>query len=161
MACLRHEWPQHRACPFCVIDKLKREIFLLKQPTLPGMSRGSKGDAEEGRQLAKAGMERSTEHAEKVDPGWRKLAYEVIHHLALCNATFHADDVWALAAKWGLPSPPDNRAWGGIYNRAIRAGVCERSGQFTKTKRAVAHKMDIPIYRSLIFEGEGVPGGKV
>jgi hypothetical protein len=128
MACLRHEWPQHRWCPYCLIEKLKREIFNLKQPSLPGMQRSSKGDTEEGKQLAKEGMERSTEHAEKVDPGWKKDAYDIIYDLCVREEFFDADDVWALAAKWGLPQPPDNRAWGGIYNRAIRAGICVRSG---------------------------------
>ncbi len=157
MACLRHEWPQHRWCPYCLIDKLKREIFLLKQPTLPGMNRSSKGDEEEGKQLAKEGMERATKHAEKVDPGWRKEAYEIVYACALRNEFITADDVWRGAHRWGLPAPPDNRAWGSIYVRAIRAVIIEKTGRFTQTKRPIAHRMDIPIYHSLIFPGEGVP----
>lgn len=160
MSCLRHEWPQNRWCPYCLIEKLKREIFLMKQPTLPGMDRSSKGDAEEGAQLAKEGMERSAEHAEKVDPGWKREAYEVVYAVALRNEFFDADDVWKGAARWGLPNPPDNRAWGSIYVKAIRAKVCEKTGRFSRTKRAVAHRMDIPIYRSLIYEGlRAVPNG--
>lgn len=158
MSCLRHEWPQDRWCPYCLIDKLKREIFLLKQPTLPGMERSSKGDADEGRQLANEGAERATEHAEKVDPGWKKEAYEIIHSVAMEREHLHADHVWQRAAEWGLPAPPDNRAWGSIWSKAIRAKIIEKTGRYTTTKRSVAHRMDIPIYRSLIFAGKGVPG---
>jgi len=152
MACLRHNWSQDRWCPYCLIEKLKREIFNLKQPTLPDMERSSKGPPDEGRQLAKEGAERATEHAEKVDPGWKKEAYSVIYGIAQQNEFLNADDVWKGAKRWGLPEPPDNRAWGSIWVRAKRAGVVEKTGRFTTTKRPVAHRMDIPIYRSLIYQ---------
>lgn len=98
-------------------------------------------------------MERAERSTERRIPGWSDDALDVVENVARNNEYFFSDHYHAEALRTGLPTPNDNRAWGGVLVRARRAKICEATGDFAKTKRRVAHSMDCPIYRSLIYQG--------
>lgn len=76
-----------------------------------------------------AGMARARDHAEADVPGWGDHAYALLHQYALDQRmpwTCEAFRPWAYDR--GLPVPANERAWGPVVQRAIRAGLIERVG---------------------------------
>lgn len=78
-----------------------------------------------GFDLAEAGAAAALENAGKL---WADEAYLAFCYYAKLNPTFMTEDVREFAHGHGLPFPPDGRAWGGVINRAKRAGQIERVG---------------------------------
>jgi hypothetical protein len=74
--------------------------------------------------MSAAGMVASTEHAERVITGWKDSALNFLMDYASKNEKFLAEDVVAYAIETcGVDVPPDNRAWGGIFNAASRRNL--------------------------------------
>lgn len=93
--------------------------------------------------LRDAGIEQAVTHAEEVEPQWAIRAYlfllAYIDHQRLAGAsTVVSEDVRAYAHNLGLPVPPSNRAWGGPFMRARRAGLLVRHG-ITEAKDPKCH----------------------
>ena len=82
------------------------------------------------------------------------IAYAAIVTVAKRQATVHVDDV--LAECSARPRHPN--AWGGVWMRAIRAGVIERSGelQHCRVDRG-KHAHAYPVYRSCLFVASTAP----
>lgn len=58
---------------------------------------------------------------------WNTLAYAAfVDYANAAKGTFLTEDV--RLASTDLPQPPDNRAWGGVVNRARRDGVVKQVG---------------------------------
>lgn len=77
-------------------------------------------------QLGQMAAEAAANHAERESPGWKDLAFDAFVRYAKLaapnefitkNAREHAERVW------GVPLPPDPRAWGHIATRARVEGV--------------------------------------
>ena len=86
-------------------------------------------DFETARQRADTGIRSSLEHAERVIPSWADTAFALLTRFAATSAdpfTIETFRWWAVMR--GLPYPPDNRAFGGVTQRALRAGVMVRIG---------------------------------
>ena len=85
------------------------------------------------------GIRRAAEHAEAVTPKWGDRAFEILrcfcHRPGGSGEDFTSEDVRAYAKNLGLPDPPHLRAWGGVFQRAARAGLIVKTG--TTTARAV------------------------
>jgi hypothetical protein len=64
--------------------------------------------------MSAAGMVASTEHAERVITGWKDSAL---------NFLMDYDVVAYAIETCGVDVPPDNRAWGGIFNAASRRNL--------------------------------------
>jgi len=99
-------------------------------------------DYVEAQRLKEEGIRRSLEHAERVEPTWAQQAAE---HLSdwLCEGGgldnyFMCEEVRRWAEARGLPKPPDPRAWGGVMQRARRAGVIVKCG-YTESHTPAAH----------------------
>jgi hypothetical protein len=78
--------------------------------------------------LRDQGMERATQHADRVSAAWSHLAYEGLLAYVKQRPTsmpFTTEDVRAAVR---IAEPPDRRAWGAVVARAARAGVIRRVG---------------------------------
>lgn len=95
-------------------------------------------DIEQARALRDAGIQRAVDHAEAVIPRWVDRAYEILccylKHPDRDSQAFTSEDVRVYADGLGLPEPPHLRSWGGVFQRASRAGLIERVG--VRTARA-------------------------
>jgi hypothetical protein len=102
------------------------------------------------REMAKAGMQAATDHADAEAPGWSRQAYEMFEQFAAENLEFMTEDVRVWAHKEGFPLPPDGRAWGSIAQRAVRERLVVRAGYRT-TRVPPAHATPRPVWHSQIF----------
>lgn len=94
-----------------------------------------------------AGMQSSAEHAEDVQPGWQGAAM-VGAMAAIHRQTGHFTmEHIRTVATWcfGLPQPPELRAWGSVTVRLIREGIIEKTGQFAPA--VSSHGSPKPTYR--------------
>lgn len=88
---------------------------------------------------------------------WKAAALQIVEDLALTNDTFTTDEVWDELKARDIRTP-EHRAMGPVMVRAAKLGLCEietcgtcgTTKVMTKTEREEAHKMDIPVYRSLV-----------
>ena len=90
-------------------------------------------------------------------PEWKAEALKIVEDLALTNDTFTTDEVWDELKVRGFETP-EHRAMGPVMVKAVKSGLamietcgsCGTTKVMTKTERDEAHKMDIPVYRSLV-----------
>lgn len=79
--------------------------------------------------LGHEGMERAERRAERAAPGFAEGAYRFLCGYAQTHSTpFSSEDAVEVARCIGL-IPPDARAWGGVFQRARRAGVIRQSNE--------------------------------
>lgn len=78
------------------------------------------------------GMVKAIEHAERETPGWKDWATEFLVDFSKSHSIFLAEDV-VTASVAAVPPPPDNRAWGGVFNSASRKGLIVNAG-FARAK---------------------------
>lgn len=75
------------------------------------------------------GIARAVDHADRVSHAWSVLAYTYIVSWAKGHGEpFLAEEAIASALEFGVPKPPDNRAFGAIIQRAARAGLIVKAG---------------------------------
>lgn len=80
------------------------------------------------RQERDNGMAKALAHADAIEPAWSDLAYTfLLGFIGASQGEFLTEDVRA-AAHGAVPDPPDQRAWGGIVIRAVKAGLIRRAG---------------------------------
>jgi len=74
-----------------------------------------------------AGISAAVNHADAVNPNWSDVAYSFLMRFATAHDCFTSEDVRRAAyAHHAVPHPPDERAWGAVLVRAVRAGVLVR-----------------------------------
>lgn len=74
------------------------------------------------------GIQRATDHADQEHPRWADAAFDVLKSaVAIREQPFLAEDAIE-AIGHAVPEPPDGRAWGGVFQRAARAGVIRKVG---------------------------------
>jgi hypothetical protein len=97
-----------------------------------------------GADLRDAGIATAEEHAEAVEPGWKDKAWAALQSFILHHQEpFMAEDVRAAA---DVPPPPDPRAWGGVFQRAARAGLIIKAG-FGESRNRQAHCRPTALWR--------------
>lgn len=85
------------------------------------------------------GIATAIEHADKVHDGWSEKAYQFLSdYLKENKGLFMAEDVRNKAIKEAFPAPPDQRAWGAVFVRAVKAGIIKRRG-YAQVKNPVGH----------------------
>lgn len=100
-----------------------------------------------------AGIQAATDHADAVSPKWSDVAYGYLHNFACTAESFTSEDVRTAAyASEAVPTPPNERAWGGVFMRAARNGVLLRDGYDTARDPKV-HCNVVTRWRSLVFQG--------
>lgn len=103
------------------------------------------------RAMAREGMQRAVDHADRIEPSWSESATEILRRYAQFTPEFMGEDVRAYAHKIEhLPLPPDPRAWGAVVNSAVRSGIIARD-RYELTKIPPAHATPRPVWRSLIY----------
>jgi hypothetical protein len=85
-------------------------------------------DNPSGAVLAEAGMTRAADHADRVEEKWSDRAYAILQAHAGRHAIFTTEDVRSSAIKAHLPRPPDDRAWGAIMKRGLKARIITAGG---------------------------------
>lgn len=71
------------------------------------------------------GAELAAAHADRVIEGWKALAwgaFEAFLHNRGPGETFVAQEAQSWCSWFGLPKPPDTRAFGSVIRDAARAG---------------------------------------
>jgi hypothetical protein len=107
-------------------------------------------DAIEARKQADAGMKRAADHANETHSGWTDEAYSFLLSFARAHEFFISEDVSGAAKRSPLASPPTDRAWGGVYRRAAKAGIIVKDGTGISNRR---HGSVCPRWRSKIHQG--------
>jgi len=74
------------------------------------------------------GMASSLAHAESDAPGWAAQCYALLCEYAASHHEFQIEQFRAWAYANGLPKPDEERAFGSVTQRAIRASVIVRTG---------------------------------
>lgn len=97
------------------------------------------------------GMERAAVHADRTEPSWSLTAYTFLSTYARQHHTFTAEEV-RLAAGDQVPTPPDNRAWGAVFNKAVRANMVRGIG-FMTARDPKVHCNNIRLWQSLVYPG--------
>lgn len=81
------------------------------------------------------GAERAAHRAQRAAPGWIDRAAEAVrdfcrHNLAGMTGQFTIEVARERAMSFGLPPPPDARAWGHVTRRAVQLGYIEPTGGY-------------------------------
>ena len=92
-----------------------------------------------------SGVARAAAHADARVDAWSARAYGYIECFAATRREFAAPEVRGLAYARGLPQPPDGRAGGAPFRRAIKAGVIKRIGS-AKFGDAKTHTTDVALW---------------
>ena len=90
--------------------------------------------ATEAEALRDEGIQRAIDHADRVESEWSDRAYGMLVRYARqkgSGAKITSEAVRNHAEWFGLPTPPDKRAWGAVILRAARAGVIHKAGWTT------------------------------
>ena len=83
----------------------------------------------ESRARRDEGISRAVEHADRVRDEWSAEAFNFLCDYARTSVPpFLVEEARAAAESAGLECPTDNRAWGGVVQRAVRAGIIVRAG---------------------------------
>ena len=102
-----------------------------------------------GRDLKEQGIYRAISHADGVYQDWSEMAYKMLQDFIRFSDgdTFMCEDVRQYAEKFtSLPSPPNNRAWGGIIGRARKNGIIKHCG-FSQVRNPKAHQANASLWK--------------
>lgn len=73
---------------------------------------------------AERGAERAKNHADSIRKAWSASAFACLTTIGQRDGVFMTEDVRIEAERdFGLPPPPDRRAWGAVILKASRAGL--------------------------------------
>lgn len=90
--------------------------------------------ATEAELLRDEGIQRAVDHADRVEADWSSNAYAMLVQYARhkgSGAHITSEAVRNHCEWFGLPLPPDKRAWGAVMLKASRAGVIRKAGWTT------------------------------
>ena len=101
---------------------------------------------------ARAARDEAMERVEEAAPDeWKARAWKVLKRVAATHATFTTDDLVEL----GAGSPPEPRAYGPLMRAAVKAGLCEATGQYRKSRMVACHARPKAVYRAVPLEADG------
>jgi len=101
-------------------------------------------NAPDGKQLRDEGIEKAVTHADNVYDEWSTEAYAFLYEFTRSNNEFTAEDVRNASVNI-VPEPPDNRAWGSIFKRAIKSNLIKRK-DFTTAKNPTSHCATVALW---------------
>lgn len=82
------------------------------------------------RARADLGMQRCTESAERVSPGWVDRAAEALRDFARTQSEPFLVEAARLHIAGSLAEPPTLKSWGGATRRALALGYLAHTGEF-------------------------------
>lgn len=102
----------------------------------------------EAKERRDAGMARAAAAQDRDTPKWSDIAFAAIERVARRQPHVHVDDILAE----NVPEPEHYNAWGGVWSRAIKRDIIQRSNQTRPCKRdAKKHAHASPVYFSRIY----------
>lgn len=93
------------------------------------------------------GMAQALQHAERVQPAWGEIAYDALVDYATENSRFTSYDFRMAYHAAKRPPPPTDKAFGAVFQRAVRAGVIVKDGYDQHPER---HASPTPVWRSKV-----------
>lgn len=108
-------------------------------------------DFQQARAARDQGMQRATIRADRMDDTFGQRAEAFIYSYARTHEQFISEELTEAAARVGIVSPADPRAWGAPFQRAARSGVIRKDGYGISTKR---HLSPTPRWTSLVYGGD-------
>lgn len=82
-----------------------------------------------------AGMRSVAQHADESRARWTDIAFDWICKYAEQNSVFISEECTSAAMAAGIPSPPDDRAWGHPFQRASRELIIKKIGYGISNRR--------------------------
>lgn len=104
---------------------------------------------QEARDARDAGIATAEAHADRINPTWRDLAYAELVAYAQRTPVFTIEQLRG-SLNGRLENPPSLRAWGGIAQRAVRAGVIVHHG-WREAENPACHCGEVRVWRSTKF----------
>jgi hypothetical protein len=83
------------------------------------------------------------------DPEWKAAAAWAVYYVCLTESLFTPDDVWAS----GLPKPREPRALGPVMLRAVKGGLCRKTGRVVPSQSPTQHRNYLNEWESLVYQG--------
>lgn len=96
----------------------------------------------EGERLKQEGLERAVDHAERVVPEWKEIAWDFFQKWLTripSGLKFKMEDFRTWAECHDMPSPPSKRAIGFIPLKAVKEGLIKKCGLTSVTLNPKAH----------------------
>lgn len=102
-----------------------------------------------GKELRDEAIKRAMTHADDVEEEWSQKAFQLLLEFRKTKNEFMTEDLrlWAHDTM-GLKHPPDERAWGGVINRAVKGGLLVRIG-YAPMKSPNCHANPKAVWRSV------------
>ena len=101
---------------------------------------------EKGEIAKQHGINTAYAHADTI---WKSAAADALRECALKYREFTTDEIWQLLAIKGVHTG-ENRAIGAIVQAGVRSGMITHTERWRPTRRRIAHKRPVAIYRSNI-----------
>lgn len=103
-----------------------------------GKTKNTTMNVEKSRDAMNDGIDRAVSNANRKHKDWSDKAYNFLLDYAKNHSEFLIEDV-RVASVGVVPTPPSERAWGGITVRAVKEGVIKRKS-FKNVKNIKAHR---------------------
>lgn len=101
---------------------------------------------------ARAARDEAMERVEEAAPDeWKARAWKVLQRVAATHDTFTTDDIIEL----GGGRPPEPRAYGPLMRAAVKAGLCEKTGEYRESTMESCHARPKAVYRAVPQEADG------
>jgi hypothetical protein len=95
------------------------------------------------------GMQQAIDHADAILDNWSEHAMSLLKkYLRHHTGEFMTEDVRKYAEDILFPSPPDDRAWGGIMVRAKNAGLI-RKIRLQECKNKSGHRHPVGVWKKV------------
>lgn len=105
-----------------------------------------------GRKNRDRGMAQALHTANTIHENWSEKAYEFFRGYAERNAKFQTEDV-RFAAQGIVPTPKNQRAWGGVARRAASDGIVHNNNnEYAQVKNINANAARSAVWKSTIYQ---------
>jgi len=99
-----------------------------------------------------AGIKKAVDHADQVSEGWSELAYSFLQRYLQgvpSGAYFQfTTEQLRESAKFSVPEPPKDQAWGAVILRAAKKGLIRKAGYDT-AKNLKSHSRPVTLWTKL------------
>lgn len=93
------------------------------------------------------GIMRAEAKANSDSREWSDEAYDFLVGYIKINRRFQVEDI-RFASQGLVPTPENQRAWGGVVVRAAKAGLIRQDG-FQKVKNIKAHRTPAAVWKTI------------
>lgn len=97
------------------------------------------------------GMQQAVDHADRVEPDWSEEAYHALCRAAVLFACEFGRStpftIEMLRQRMTIASPTDERAWGGVTQRAAREQIITKTGHAAPAASSHGSPKPLWVYR--------------